>query len=337
MNESRDYYKKIAVIGNGGMGTVCSMILCEKGNDVTMWGYDAGEIEEMRQAGENVRYLPGYKLPEKLELEANGAKAMEGAELVVNSVPCQFVRSVFETLKEYVPEGTPVASVTKGFERKTLKRPTEILAEIIGDERDYIVLSGPTIADEIARKLPATITAASVNPAASRRVQNTFSCEYLRVYTNGDIVGVELAGAVKNVIAIAAGIIDGIGAGDNAKAALLSRGLAEIKRLGEATGAEPATFAGLSGLGDLVTTCISSKGRNRGFGERIGKGMSAKEALDATRSVVEGAATCESVLELAEKYGVDMPITQAVNSIITGTKTVRETIHDLMTRSLKSE
>ena len=328
--------QRVTVIGNGGMGTVCALILCSKGKEVTMWGHDSDELAEMECARENVRYLPGYKIPPSLTFEANDKKALANAELVVNAVPCQFVRSVFTRLRATVPHSIPIASVTKGFERETLLRPTQILSEILG-QRDYVVLSGPTIADEIAQQLPATITAAAMSNEAAVMVQELFSCDYLRVYTNDDVIGVELAGAVKNVIAIAAGIVDGLGAGDNAKAALVTRGLAEIRRLGEAMGARVNTFAGLSGLGDLVTTCISSMGRNRGFGERIGKGMSAREALAATQSVVEGAATCRSVLVLAEKHEVDMPITAAVDAVISGEMTARQAIHDLMTRKLKQE
>jgi glycerol-3-phosphate dehydrogenase (NAD(P)+) len=237
----------------------------------------------------------------------------------------------------FLPTGVPVVSTTKGVENKTLLRPTEILAEILGPTHVLAVLSGPTIADELARKLPATATVACADMELGRQIQQAFTTPMFRVYTNEDILGVELAGAMKNVIAIAAGIIDGIGAGDNAKAALITRGLAEIKRLGMAMGAKEKTFAGLSGLGDLVTTCISPKGRNRSFGERIGKGLSAKDALAATQSVVEGATTCESVLGLATQSQVEMPITEAVFAVISGRKSVRQAIAELMSRQLKAE
>ena len=208
------------------------------------------------------------------------------------------------------------------------------------DERrgtKYAVLSGPTIADELARKLPATACAAAGDEQLAKDIQCTFNCSWLRVYTNTDIVGVELAAACKNTIAIAAGIIDGIGAGDNAKAALLCRGLAEITRLGVACGAKAQTFAGLTGLGDLVTTCISPKGRNRSFGERIGKGQTVEMAQRATVSVIEGIATCKSVIALAERYNVEMPITQAVYEVLFENKPVRTAIADLMKRRLKAE
>jgi glycerol-3-phosphate dehydrogenase (NAD(P)+) len=199
------------------------------------------------------------------------------------------------------------------------------------------VLSGPTIADELARKLPATACAAAADGELAKQLQLTFSAEWFRIYTNSDIIGVELAGAMKNIIAIAAGIIDGTGAGDNAKAALLTRGLAEISRLGIAMGARPQTFSGLTGLGDLVTTCISPTGRNRAFGERIGKGQTVEQAKDATESVVEGIATCKSVVALAGREGIEMPITQAVNEVLFENKPVQTAIADLMQRQLKAE
>jgi glycerol-3-phosphate dehydrogenase (NAD(P)+) len=199
------------------------------------------------------------------------------------------------------------------------------------------VLSGPTIADELARKLPATACAAAVDEKLAELIQHTFSVPWFRIYTNTDVIGVELAGAMKNIIAIAAGIIDGTGAGDNAKAALLTRGLAEISRLGIACGAKPETFAGLTGLGDLVTTCISPKGRNRSFGERIGKGQNAEQARKATESVVEGIATCKSVVALAKQYNVEVPITKAVHDVVFKNKPVQKAIEDLMKRRLKAE
>jgi len=330
-------FEKIAIIGDGGMGSICAMLLCEKGFSVSMWGYDAEQLAQIEAKRENVRFLPGHKLPEELLFEARDDKAMAGAQLLVSAVPCQFMRGVWQRLKRYVPRPVPIVSVAKGIENGTLLRPSQILADVLGAGHPIAALSGPTIADELASRMPATASAASEDEALAKEVQETFNSTHFRVYTNDDIVGVELAGAVKNVIAIAAGVIDGVGAGDNAKAALVSRGLAEIKRLGLAMGAKEKTFAGLSGLGDLVTTCISPKGRNRSFGERIGKGLSAAEALAATESVVEGVATCESVLALAKRYNIEMPITEAVHSVIVEGKSVQTAIHDLMTRQLKAE
>lgn len=330
-------YKTVTIIGDGGMGSVCAMLLCENGVRTTLWGHEAEYIAEMARKRENVRFLPGYALPEELRFEAEDARAFAGAELVVSAVPCQFLRTTWGRLAKVMPAGVPVVSVTKGIEIATLRRPTEILQEILGQERTYAVLSGPTIADELARRLPATATVACADIELAQAMQQTFNTAMFRVYTNDDVVGVELAGAMKNVIAIAAGTIDGIGAGDNAKAALLCRGLAEIERLGVAMGAQEKTFTGLSGLGDLVTTCISPMGRNRSFGERIGKGMTASEALGATHSVVEGVPTCGAVLELARRHGVEMPITAAIEAVISGKMNIRSAIAELMGRQLKGE
>jgi len=273
-------FNSISIIGDGGMGTVLAMLLCKKGVAVRMWGYDRWQLEQIAHKRENKKFLPGYKLPQELMFEPDDRRIMARTELIVSAVPCQFMRSVWTRLKDEVPQDVPIVSVAKGIENDTLLRPTQILAEILasGHHGKLAVLSGPTIADELARKLPATACAAARDEELAKRVQHTFSTAWFRVYTNTDMVGVELAGAMKNIIAIAAGIIDGMGVGDNAKAALLTRGLAEISRLGIACGARPQTFAGLSGLGDLVTTCISPTGRNRSFGERVGKGRT-PEAL----------------------------------------------------------
>jgi len=335
------------------MGTVLGMLLVNKGIAARIWGYDRQQLEETATNRENRKFLSGYKLPKELEFEHDDKRIMSGVDLIVSAVPCQFMRSVWTRLKDYVPQGVPIVSVAKGIENETLLRPTEILAEILHSECGVqrsatqnaersgrlAVLSGPTIADELARKLPATACVASRNEALAKKIQHTFSdnVTWFRVYTNTDIVGVELAGAMKNVIAIAAGIIDGAGAGDNAKAALLSRGLAEIQRLGITMGARPQTFSGLTGLGDLVTTCISPTGRNRSFGERIGEGQTIEQARGANESVVEGIATCESVIALAERYKVEMPITQAVYKVLFENKPVQIAITDLMTRRLKAE
>jgi glycerol-3-phosphate dehydrogenase (NAD(P)+) len=354
-------FKNISIIGDGAMGTVLAMLLCEKAstaefaktaekksklNDirntqyairVKMWGYEPKQLKEIESGRENKKFLPGYKLPEQLVFESDDKRIMAGADLIVSAVPCQFMRQIWERLKKHFPKNVPVVSVTKGIENDTLLCPSQIIADVLGAEIKCVVLSGPTISDELARKLPATATVACSDEELAKEIQYTFSTPWLRVYTNTDVVGVELAGAMKNVIAIAAGVLDGMGAGNNAKAALLSRGLAEITRLGVACGARPLTFAGLSGLGDLVTTCISPSGRNRSFGERVGKGQTVEQAQHATESVVEGIATCESVVALGRKYNVEMPITNAVYEVLFEGKSVRAAIADLMKRQLKAE
>jgi glycerol-3-phosphate dehydrogenase (NAD(P)+) len=345
-------FKNISIIGDGAMGTVLAILLAdkvsisaqpmadEKKTDVRIWGYDAEQLRQTAKARENIKFLPGHKLPESIIFEPDDKKIMSEADLIVSAIPCQFMRSVWTRLKKNTPANTPICSVAKGIENQTLQRPTQIISEILNNtsHRPLAALSGPTIADELALKLPATLCVASTDEQLAKNIQQTFNTPWFRIYTNTDVIGVELAGAMKNIIAIAAGIIDGAKAGDNAKAALLCRGLAEISRLGIAMGANPQTFAGLTGLGDLVTTCISPKGRNRSFGERIGKGQSPQTAQSATESVIEGIATCKSVVEgLLPKYKVEMPITEAVYEVIFKNKPVRAAITDLMTRRLKSE
>ncbi len=345
-----------------------AMLLCEKrtadsgqraasdepratSHEIKMWGYDREQLGQIEKDRENKKFLPGYKLPEALVFEPDDERIMAGADLIISAVPCQYMRGVWGRLKDYVPKNVPIVSVAKGIENETLLRPSQILADVLSENRvtspwaqghespatRFAVLSGPTIADELARRLPATACAASSDEKLARDVQQTFNVPWLRVYTNTDVAGVELAGAMKNIIAIAAGIVDGVGAGDNAKAALLSRGLAEITRLGVAMGARPQTFAGLTGLGDLVTTCISPKGRNRSFGERVGRGQTVNQAQRATESVVEGIATCKSVVALAARHNVEMPITQAVYEVLFENKPVQTAIADLMKRRLKAE
>ncbi|MFH1370389.1 MAG: NAD(P)H-dependent glycerol-3-phosphate dehydrogenase [Planctomycetota bacterium] len=333
-------FKNISIIGDGAMGSAMAMLLAEQNVPVQMWGFDPKQLLEIEHSRENVRFLPGHKLPQAVCFEPRDERIMTGADLIISAVPCQFMRSIWTRLKKFTPPKIPICSVAKGIENKTLLCPTQIIADCLAEEKlpPLAALSGPTIADELARKLPATACVASADESLAQKIQHTLSTPWLRIYTNTDIVGVELAGAVKNIIAIAAGIIDGIGAGDNAKAALLCRGLAEISRLGAAMGATPQTFAGLTGLGDLVTTCISPKGRNRSFGERIGKGQSPLKAKSATESVIEGITTCKAVVEgLLPKYNVEMPITQAVYDCIFKNKSVQDAIKDLMTRRLKSE
>jgi len=334
---AQSQFENVSIIGDGGMGTVLAILLCEKGITTRMWGHDAEQLAEIERHRENRKFLAGYGLPDSLIFDPRDEQAMVGADLIVSAVPCQYMRRVWTRLKGHVPAGIPIVSVAKGIENGTVQRPSEILADVLGQNVPRASLSGPTIADELARKLPATACAAAEDENLATRIQQTFTCPWLRVYTNTDLVGVELAGAMKNVIAIAAGVIDGIGAGDNAKAALLARGLAEITRLGLAMGAHEATFAGLTGLGDLVTTCVSPSGRNRSFGERIGRGQTVQQAQGATDSVVEGIATCESVAALAEQFDVEVPITRAIYAVLFENKPVKIAIEELMSRRLRAE
>ncbi|MBL7133701.1 MAG: NAD(P)-dependent glycerol-3-phosphate dehydrogenase [Phycisphaerae bacterium] len=332
---------EIAVIGDGAMGTVCAIMLAENGCAVRLWSAFPDAAERLARMRENERFLPGYRLPDGIAVTGDDTRALAGAEFAVSAVPTQYIRGVWTRLAAYCPAGLGLCSVAKGIENGTLLRPTQVLADVLdGGEagaRPIAALSGPSIAPEVADHLPATVVVASSDYALARRVQELMSRPYFRIYTNPDVVGVELAGATKNVIAIAAGLLDGLAGGCNAKAALLTRGLVEITRLGEAMGASGETFAGLAGAGDLVTTCFSPVGRNRSFGESVGKGMTVDEALAATNSVVEGVATTAGVVELARRHGVEMPITLAIHHVLTGRSSPAQAIAELMTRPLKAE
>lgn len=327
---------QVCIIGDGQMATVCGLLLAERGVASRMWSVFSDQIEAMRGTRENRRYLPGIKLPPPMTFTSDARQAFEGAGLIVSAIPCQFIESVWKRLAPVAPRDTIIVSVSKGIENETLRRPTQIVSEILGNG-PCAALSGPTIAVELAKRLPATAVAAAADAGVAALVQQTFSTKWFRVYTNTDVVGVELAGAMKNVIALAAGIIDGLKAGDNAKAALLSRGLVEITRLGVAMGAKRETFAGLAGLGDLVTTCISPLGRNRSAGEAIGRGQKLADVIAATPSVIEGIPTAKSVVELARRHNVSMPITEAVHSVLFDGKDVIVALSELMSRDLKGE
>lgn len=325
-----------AIIGDGAMGTVCARLLAANGLVVRLRGRNPQRIDRINADRENKQFLPGHKLADSIQAGIEPEWAFECAELIISAVPCQFIRSTWESIAPQLPANVPIVSVAKGIENDTLLRPSQILAELCG-ERHYAVLSGPSIAPEIARGLPCSVVIACGHHDTARLAQDSFNTLTFRVYTNEDPLGVELAGATKNVIAIAAGIIDGLNFGDNAKAALVSRGLAEITRLGVAMGARHETFYGLAGVGDLVTTCISPVSRNRSAGQRIGEGMTAEQVVGSTDSVIEGIATTRSVMALARKYKVDMPITQAVGAVLFEGLDPAEAVRSLMTRELKSE
>lgn len=315
------------------------------GPQIVLWGHDADEVGELTQTRTSSR-LPGFELPEAIRVTGDLNKAVSeggGASLVVSAIPVQFTREVWKKLRHGgLPADAAAVSVAKGVENNTLLRPTQVIADSLGDDPDgpprpIGTLSGPTIASELARGLPATMIAASDWPGYAHELQRVFSTQYLRVYTNEDVLGVELAGATKNVIAIAAGILDGLQAGYNAKSALLARGLAEITRLGVAMGASTDTFFGLAGVGDLATTCFSPEGRNRSCGEALGRGMKLEEYLRGQRSVVEGVATTKSVMDLARKYRVEMPITEQVHAVLFEGVDPIDAIARLMSRELTAE
>jgi glycerol-3-phosphate dehydrogenase (NAD(P)+) len=332
--------KTISIIGDGAMGTVCAILLAENGHRVRLWSAFPEAAREMAQFRENRRFLPGTPLCDSIEVTADDNEALRDCTLVISAVPTQFMRSVWGRLKPHCDKGLPICSVAKGIENRTLLRPTQILRDVLdGPEatRSIAALSGPSIAPEIARKLPATVAVASADAALAASVQWLLNRPYFRIYTNEDLLGVEIAGATKNVIAIAAGILDGLRAGDNAKAALLTRGLVEIGRLGRALGAKAETFAGLAGMGDLVTTCFSPIGRNRSFGEAVGRGQTIEQALASVHGVVEGVPTTQSVVELAKARHVQMPLTQGVYDVVFNARRPSDAIEELMSRPLKAE
>jgi glycerol-3-phosphate dehydrogenase (NAD(P)+) len=326
---------KIAIIGDGAMGTLCAWILAQAGRETVLWCRQSQHAAELAQARINVRHLPTVRLPESVEVTGQDAAISQG-ELIFLAVPSQHLRWVLTRLARHIPASVPVISLAKGIENDTLLRPTEICANLLGP-RLLGVISGPSIADEVARGLPATVVAASSDDGLSRRMQELMSCPFLRVYRNADVVGVELAGASKNIIAIAAGILDGLAMGVNAKASLVTRGLAEITRLGMALGAQAETFSGLAGLGDLVTTCFSLSSRNRSFGQRIGAGLSPEQAQAEISGVVEGLPTTRSVVALARRYKVEMPISETLYTVLFEGCNPREGISTLMSRQPKAE
>ncbi|MFH1747728.1 MAG: NAD(P)H-dependent glycerol-3-phosphate dehydrogenase [Planctomycetota bacterium] len=326
---------KATVLGAGAMGTVMAHVLENNGARVALLAREC-ELQELVVARENQRYLPGVKLADNVTPTDDPAGALASTELIISAVPCQFLRALWERLEPLVPPDVPICSVTKGIELTTGKRPSQIIAEHARGN-PIAVLSGPSIAPEVARCLPATVVVASAVSEAAQFVQSVASTSWFRIYTNPDVLGVELAGALKNIIALAAGILDGLKAGDNAKAALITRGLVEITRLGVALGARAETFVGLAGVGDLVTTCVSPVGRNRSAGERIGQGKSAEEVISESVSVIEGIPTTKAVLELAEERRVEMPITRAVYEVLFENKAPLTAITELMNRPPKAE
>lgn len=326
----------IAVIGDGGWGTTLAVLLAKKGFNVALWGAFPDYVEILKLKRENVKFLPGIAIPKNVKITASMDEALNGKELVVFAAPSQFARGVFTILKMENLSGKKFVSVTKGIENGTLKRISEIAFDVIG-KQDLAVLSGPTIALEVANGAPTTVVAASEDLGLAKDVQAVFMTDSFRVYAADDVIGVELGGSLKNIIAIAAGATDAMGFGANAKAALLTRGLAEIVRLGVAMGAKKDTFYGLSGLGDLTTTCISQYSRNRWFGEEIGKGKKLKDILNETDMVVEGVATAKAAYDLAKKHKIEMPIVAEINKVLYENKDPKRAVHDLMTRTPKIE
>jgi glycerol-3-phosphate dehydrogenase (NAD(P)+) len=332
---------RVAIVGDGAMAGLCAVLLSENGLSVRLWSAFPESAEQLRSTRRNHRFFPALALPRPVEVTCDPSEALVEADMAVSAVATQYTRWWWQQLRGSCPPNLPVCSVAKGIENDTLLRPTQIVLEAadgsIDSRRPVAALSGPCIAPEVARKLPATVTAACRDEGLARCVQRCFSRPYFRVYTNDDVVGTELAGATKNVIAIAAGILDGLSAGCNAKAALLTRGLVEITRLGVAMGGRAETFAGLAGMGDLVTTCFSPVGRNRSFGEAIGRGLTVEQAEQQASGVVEGVTTTAAVLELSRRHGVEMPITGAIHRVLFEGSSPAQAIAGLMSRPLRAE
>lgn len=327
----------VGFVGAGSWGTTLAIYLAELGHEVLLWGNGAEQRRRLRQERVNAAYLPGVPFPTGLTIVDDVAEAC-AAPVVVIATPTQFIRSSLAGISPEQLGKSIVVSVSKGIERGTLLRISQLVAETHGITEDrFVCLSGPSHAEEVSRKLPTTVVAAGGSLASALLVQELFSSDSFRVYTSDDLLGVELGGALKNVIAVCAGITDGLGYGDNTKAALITRGLAEITRLGVAIGAHPQTFSGLSGLGDLVVTCFSRHSRNRFVGEELGRGRKLSDVIDEMSMVAEGVTTTESAFQLAARVGVEMPIIQQVHRILFEGKDAREATRDLMRRETKHE
>ncbi|GAA1503266.1 NAD(P)H-dependent glycerol-3-phosphate dehydrogenase [Streptomyces synnematoformans] len=337
---------RCAVFGTGSWGTAFSVVLADAGCRVTMWGRRAALVDAINATRENPDYLPGVRLPDAVTATADPAGAARDAEFTVLAVPAQTLRGNLERWAPLLAPGTVLVSLMKGVELGTAKRMSEVIEEVVTEDAAgdaagvrgrVAVLTGPNLAREIAARRPAAAVVACADEAVARRLQTACHTPYFRPYTNTDVVGCELGGAVKNVIGLAVGIADGMGLGDNAKASLITRGLAETARLGSALGADPRTFAGLAGMGDLVATCSSPLSRNHTFGTNLGRGMTLAETIAATRQTAEGVKSCESVLDLARRHTVDMPITETVVSIVHDGKPPLVALKELMSRSAKAE
>lgn len=332
--------KKIGVIGAGSWGTALAQTLAGRGHEVRIFDVNREHLDEMKTHRENIRYLPGVKLHDAIEIAYSAEDAIQGADVVLFSAPAQHFRSAAESALPYLTKEMILVNVAKGIELKTLKRMSEIAEEVFSEKLPgyrYAALSGPSHAEEVGRAMPTTVSVASVCPETAKEVQEIFMTSRFRIYTSDDVIGLELGGALKNIIALGAGISDGMGFGDNAKAALMTRGIAEITRLGVKLGADVRTFNGLAGIGDLIVTCTSMHSRNRRCGIMIGEGMAPTEATEKVGMVVEGMYTTEAAYELAGKVGVEMPITEAIYEVINGRLNAADAVEMLFARAPKHE
>jgi glycerol-3-phosphate dehydrogenase (NAD(P)+) len=329
---------RAAVLGAGSWGTTFAKVLADAGSDVVLHARRAELVDAITATRESPEYLPGVRLPDAVRATTDAAEALDGADVVVIAVPSQTLRDNLTAWTPLLPPDASLLSLMKGVELGTTKRMSEVICEVTGATPDRVAaLSGPNLAREIAEEQPAATVIACTDTARAEALQAACHTPYFRPYTNADLVGCELGGAVKNVIALAVGITEGMGFGDNTRASLITRGLAETARLGVALGAEPATFAGLAGLGDLVATCSSPLSRNRTFGERIGRGMSVAEVQRTTRQTAEGVKSCRSVLDLARAHDVYVPITEAVVRVCHEGESAVRMVQEMMSREAKPE
>jgi len=329
---------RVAVFGAGSWGTAFSLVLADAGNEVTLWARRPELAAALNERHENADYLPGISLPDTVRATNAPDEAVQRAEVVVLAVPSQTLRANLAAWVPVLPRDAVLVSLMKGVELGTSKRMSEVIAEVTGAGPERIaVVSGPNLAKEIAQRQPAASVVACADEAVAEKLQQVCSTPAFRPYTNTDVVGVELGGAVKNVIALAVGMAKGMGMGDNSQASIITRGLAEITRLGVALGADPLTFAGLAGVGDLVATCMSPLSRNRTFGENLGRGMNLEEVVAATRQTAEGVKSAESILALARAHHVDMPIVEHVEAAVHHGLPPREIVRRIMSRSTKAE
>jgi glycerol-3-phosphate dehydrogenase (NAD(P)+) len=327
---------RCAVVGAGAWGTALADLLTRNGHDVQLWAYEADVVESINGKHENARFLAGHKLAPALEATGDIQRAVDGAELVTLAPPSHVLRSILRSAAKSIPRSIPIVVATKGIEKGTLCLMTEVAEQEISGAT-VVALSGPSFAKEVVSGQPTAVVVASEADEPAAMTQLAFSSPYFRAYTHTDVTGVELGGALKNVMAVATGIAEGLGLGFNARAALVTRGLAEMTRLGLALGAEQSTFAGLAGLGDLVLTCTGSLSRNRAVGVEVGKGKTLEEVLKGKETVAEGVVTAQSARELAAREGVEMPIVDAVNRVLFEGQSARSAIAALMTRELRAE
>lgn len=326
----------ISVIGAGGWGCALAKVLCENGHDVTIWSKFENEIDTIRTTRMNEAKLPGIVLPDEIQLTSHLQTAVEGKDILVIAVPSSFVRETCEAMKEYIEVNQILVNVAKGVEDKTLMTLEEVIHDVIA-KNHVVVLSGPSHAEEVGRQIPTSVVVGGRNKEIVQFIQDVFMNPYFRVYGSSDLVGIEIGGALKNVIALAAGISDGLGFGDNTKAALMTRGISEISRLGVAMGADVLTFNGLSGIGDLIVTCTSEHSRNRSAGYLIGQGLTTDEALNKVNKVVEGVYSAKAAVGLGKKFDVELPIITKVAEVLFEGANPKEAVDDLMAREKKFE